>query len=462
MKSKLMSEKPTYKELENRIQQLERVEYKYIRIEEALRQEKNRAQKFLDIAGVMFVAIDAKGEVTLINKKGSMVLGYERKDIIGRNWFENFLPMSVKDRAKAVFNRLMAGEVEPIEYFENPVLTKSGDERIVAWHNTILKDDEGIIYGTLSSGEEVTERKLAEEALRTSHNTFLTVLDGIDAAIYVADMETYQILFMNKYMIESFGKDLTGKTCWEVFRGETEPCGHCTNDQLIDINGKPTDVCVWQGKNPITKKWYINYDRAIEWTDGRLVRLQISTDITDLKKMEEELRQAHKMESIGTLAGGIAHDFNNILGIILGNIELAIDDVPEWYVNLTVSDTGHGISPEEIDRIFDPYFTTKDVGKGTGMGLAVVHGILKEHNGTINVKSAIGEGTTFSIFFPAVEQEAIVEPVTEEKLPIILCTGFSEKIDERKARAIGAADYLEKPLDKRDFAFIVRKVLDRN
>ena len=247
MKSKLMSEKPTYKELENRIQQLERVEYKYIRIEEALRQEKNRAQKFLDIAGVMFVAIDAKGEVTLINKKGSMVLGYERKDIIGRNWFENFLPMSVKDRAKAVFNRLMAGEVEPIEYFENPVLTKSGDERIVAWHNTILKDDEGIIYGTLSSGEEVTERKLAEEALRTSHNTFLTVLDGIDAAIYVADMETYQILFMNKYMIESFGKDLTGKTCWEVFRGETEPCGHCTNDQLIDINGKPTDVCVWQG-----------------------------------------------------------------------------------------------------------------------------------------------------------------------------------------------------------------------
>jgi PAS domain S-box-containing protein len=89
--------------------------------EEALRHERNKAQKLLDVAGVMFVEIDGKGEVTLVNQKGSMVLGYDRKDIIGRNWFDNFLPLSVKDPTKAVFNRLMAGEIEPIEYFENPV-----------------------------------------------------------------------------------------------------------------------------------------------------------------------------------------------------------------------------------------------------------------------------------------------------------------------------------------------------
>ncbi len=123
---------------------------------------------------------------------------------------------------------------------------------------------------------------------------------------------------------------MTGETCWESYRGGSGPCVHCPNKKLVDEQGKSTGVVVWQTQNPVTDKWYINYDRAIEWTDGRLVKIQIATDITQLKKMEEELRQSHKMESIGTLAGGIAHDFNNILGIIIGNAELALDDISDW------------------------------------------------------------------------------------------------------------------------------------
>jgi PAS domain S-box-containing protein len=139
--------------------------------------------------------------------------------------------------------------------------------------------------------KEIMERVQAENALRSAHERFLTVLDSIDANVYVSDMDTYEILFMNKHMRDTFGQDLIGQTCWQVFRNEAEPCQDCTNIKLLDDTGKPTGVYVWEGKNPVTEKWYINYDRAIKWVDDRLVRLKVATDVTELKKAEEALRE---------------------------------------------------------------------------------------------------------------------------------------------------------------------------
>ena len=411
----------------------------------------------------------------------------------------------------------------------------------------------------------------------------------------------------------------------------------------------------------------------IKGDGGRLIGvLGIARDITERKaaeekrkQLEEQLRQSHKMEAVGTIAGGIAHDFNNILGIIIGNAELAIEgidardpahphlkeirqaglrasgvikqllhfsrkteqqkavidvaplaeeavklmraslpssidiqlDIPPRtgnikadptqlhqvlinlctnaahameekggilrielseidlddttagqfhditqgvYVRIAVSDTGHGIDEATRPKIFDPYFTTKDVGKGTGMGLSVVHGIVKNLDGDISVSSEPGKGSVFTVLLPVSaeqgpgrkkgegappggtetilyidDEEALVnlgvsmlaqlgykvvgqtDPAAALALfrsdpayfdliitdmtmprmsgdqlvrevrgitphtPVILCTGFSAKMNHEKAIQIGASCYIEKPFNKQRLAKIIRQALDR-
>jgi len=181
---------------------------------------------------------------------------------------------------------------------------------------------------------EIKERIESERILKETHQTFITVLNSIDATIYVADMDNHEILFMNKNMIDRFGGNLTGERCFKVFRAEERPCDICTNPRLLDKDGNPGEVVVWQGENPKTAETYINYDRAIKWIDGRIVRLQIATDITQIREMELQLHQSQKFEAIGTLAGGVAHDFNNLLMGIQGRISLMTMDPGQLPANI--------------------------------------------------------------------------------------------------------------------------------
>ncbi len=133
--------------------------------EEELKREKEKVEKYLDIAYVIIVAVDSKGMVTLINKKGCEMLGYQAVDVMGKDWFDNFIPQKEKDTVRNIFDLLMAGKLEMGRYFENHVVNKSGEEKLISWHNTILTNDRGRITGTLSSGEDITEIKKAEAEL---------------------------------------------------------------------------------------------------------------------------------------------------------------------------------------------------------------------------------------------------------------------------------------------------------
>ncbi len=138
--------------------------------------EHNRMKNYLEIAGVMIVVLDGDGGITLINKKGCEILGYGEEDLIGKNWFDMVIPEDLVSEVKGVFLKIMSGELENTEYYENEVLTKSGERRAIAWHNTLLLTPKGDIVGTISSGEDITDRKASEEKLLQALNERETLL----------------------------------------------------------------------------------------------------------------------------------------------------------------------------------------------------------------------------------------------------------------------------------------------
>ena len=168
------------------------------RAEMALREERDKAQQYLDVAGVMFVALDRDGKVALINQKGREILGYQDDEIIGADWFDTCLSQHNREEVRRVFADIMAGQLEPHEHAENLVLHKNGQERRVSWHNTVLRDAQGNIIGTLSSGEDITERKRAEEKLRESEEKFSRVFYDNPNVMMLADVETRTILDVNQ------------------------------------------------------------------------------------------------------------------------------------------------------------------------------------------------------------------------------------------------------------------------
>lgn len=515
-----MSEKPTYEELEKRIQELENIELEYKHFREVLQENEKQISSIFRSAPIGIGSV-VNRILSKVNDRLCEMTGYDESEMIG----QSARMLYPSDKEFELVGREKYAQIA--DHATGTVEThwqkKDGTIMDVLLSSTSVDlhdQSKGVTFTAL----DITDRKQAENELNHAHEKLLTILDSIDSTVYVADMDTCEILFMNKRMINDFGGDKTGDICYSAFRNNSEPCECCTNDQLIDKDGNPAGVHIWEGKNPVTGKYYINYDRAIEWTDARLVRMQIAADITDLKKMESQLIQARKMEAVGRLAGGVAHDFNNMLSVILGKTEMALEDidpnqtlyadleeirtaaqrsadvtrqllafarkqaiapkvvnlnstiesilkmlrrligenidliwlpneeiwpvridpsqlaqilanlsvnardaiadvgkliietgkatfdqaycadhsgfVPGDFVQLTVSDNGCGINQETLQNMFEPFYTTKDVGKGTGLGLATVYGIVKQNDGFINVYSEPDQGTIFRIYLP--------------------------------------------------------------
>lgn len=152
--------------------------------EEQVIKERDKANQYLDIAGVMLVLLNSSGKVSKINKKACEVLGYPENEIVGKDWFETVIPENIKDEIRMTFQAIMNSEIESMKFYENTIINKNGEERLIAWHNVLLLDEKGKLTGTLSSGEDITERKKAEELLYESQEHLTSAFEN--AAIGMA------------------------------------------------------------------------------------------------------------------------------------------------------------------------------------------------------------------------------------------------------------------------------------
>jgi PAS domain S-box-containing protein len=188
------------------------------RAQRQLRDEKERAQRYLDIAETFLLALDRDGRISLINRKGCDILGYDEPELLGENWFEFCLPVEDCASVRVVFESLMSGNNEHASQYENFVQTKEGERRLVFWHNTLLRDRQGRITGTLSSGEDISDRKRTEDALRASERKFRAVFDQSFQLTGLLSLDG-TVLEVNKMALEMAGveaADVIGKPYFDT------------------------------------------------------------------------------------------------------------------------------------------------------------------------------------------------------------------------------------------------------
>jgi len=299
---------------------------------------RTRYFELYDLAPVAYLTLSEKGLIMEANLTAANLLGTARGELVKKP-FSRFVP---REDQNTYYQQLKL-------LFETPLADSDKADEPQAWELRILKKDGTSFCAYLAARAaknaagapvcrfvitDITVRKQAE-TLRTENERFSQVLNGLDALVYVIDMKTYNIVFINTYGKNIWG-DIKGKICWQTIQaGQSGPCEFCTNSNLIGPDGNPTEGVVWEFQNTVNKRWYNCRDRAIYWPDGRIVRMEIATDITDRKQAEQELIETVKQlqetmdmlvqygreAAIGRIAAGVAHEILNPASIISSQLQ---------------------------------------------------------------------------------------------------------------------------------------------
>ncbi|MFB3779523.1 MAG: PAS domain S-box protein, partial [Bryobacteraceae bacterium] len=294
--------------------------------EEKFRRERDWAWSIVEMVGSLVVVLDREGRVIGFNSACEAATGYSLAEMRGKLLWENLLVPEEIDGVQAVFRELRAGRFP--NSHENYWVTRDGARRLISWTNTALLGRNGEVEYIIGTGVDITERRRAEDELRQVNETLGAIIDTSPLAIVGMDLDG-KVVSWNRAAQQIFGwreEEVLGQVFpavpdedMEFFRGNLDRIRR--GETLAGVerqrkrkDGKFVDVGLWNAPRR---------DAA-----GRVVgAISVIADMTERKRLEEQFRQAQKMEAVGRLAGGVAHDFNNLLTVITGYSQMVMDSL---------------------------------------------------------------------------------------------------------------------------------------
>jgi len=399
------------------------------RAEEALREERDRMQRYLDSTNTIIVALDESGKITMLNRYGLELLGYDKEEILGKNWFSFALPQPEGvEKVYLVFQEIMKGNIAQNRYVENDVLTAWGERRTIAWSNTHLCDESGRTVGGLSSGMDITEQKRAEAQVRQLqkaeslgrmagaiahhfNNKLGVVMGNLEMALEDLPENTR----VREYLVQAMeGARLSAEVSRMMLtylgqtRGRHEPLDFCETVRKT----LPMLQAAMPGHVALTTELPVH---------GPFVE-------ANANEMHQVLANilTNAWESVGEDTGAVHLIVRKVAASdIPKSHRFPVNWVPQDrdYVCLEIEDSGCGIATKDIEKLFDPFYSTKFTGRGLGLPTAL--GIVRAHQGGITVESRVcgqegskgeegltGSGSVFRVFLPSSVKEISRKPQT--------------------------------------------------
>jgi PAS domain S-box-containing protein len=366
--------------------------------EAGLRESERRARSLFETVHLIVLGLDSAGRVDYVNPFFLRLTGYTREEVIGQPWIERFLPPEHRAELQAVLLELRERDEHP--HYQNPILIKSGERRMISWSNTVLRDTSGQLTGTLSIGEDVTDaRRLQEQLLHSQKMESVGRLAG--GVAHDFNNLLTAILSNAEFLRDDLPEESTLRSDVDEIRKAADRAAILTR-QLLSFSRRQ----VVQPRLIQLNDAALAMDKLLRRLIGEDIEL-VSALSPDLWAIRADAGQIEQVLANLTVNSRDAMPDGGRITIETANVALSadyaaahVDAVPGDYVMLAVSDTGHGIPEDARPRIFDPFFTTKPEGKGTGLGLATVHGIVHAAGGHIGVYSEPGHGATFKLYFP--------------------------------------------------------------